>query len=433
MRPGRQALHDRIHFLLLVAYAASLPFFLHLGNYILGALLLNWLIEGNFRQKLSLAASCTPARLLAGFLLLFALSLLYSGNLSAGLSDIERKLGLLAIPLLIFSKSPPSTFQFRSVLLGFAISSVVGTTVALVIALAKYQASGDVSLFFYHQLSYNIGMHAVYLSCYLCFAIFIFIEYFRGAPVTWTWFRRVLALLLFVYILVLLVLLASKTMLVAFAIVLSVYLLLISASGSIRRHVSVVLALNAGLVLAVLLTPYTRQRFENAIFTNTEVLQQERFTYDSEFTGLSIRLLFWKITTEILSEEKAWVQGVGTGDSQDKLVERYKRYNLYGGDGIHDTGYMHYNTHSLFFEVLLRIGLVGLLYLIVLLAYPVYKSIRKKHMLLLAWVLLFSLFSLTEATMQLNKGVVFFSFFYSILLHVPLRNQDGRAPITRLY
>lgn len=425
----KQRLHDALHYSLILLYATSLPFFLHIGNYVLGALLLNWLIEGNFKQKFSLFAASTPARLLSGFLLVFIISLAYSSNLSTGISDIERKLGLLFLPLLIFSKQPPSPVFFKNTLLGFGVGSVFGTSIALIIAFTKYHATGDASHLFYHQLSYNIGMHAVYLSCYLCFSVFIFIEYFRERYGKWSLSTKLTLTLLLLYIFVLLILLASKTMLAAFAVVFSIYLLFIGSSANLKRTVGIVFTLNILLVLAVAVTPYTRDRFEDAINSNLKVLDQERFEYDSEFTGLSIRLLFWKISTEVLNQESAWVQGVGTGDSQDKLAERYKQYNLYGGDGKSDTGYMRYNTHSLFFEVLLRVGLIGLLYLLVLLAYPLFLSFKRKQALLLVWILLFILFSVTEATLQLNKGVVYFAFFYSFLLQGTLKQPKSESSI----
>jgi O-antigen ligase len=60
----------------------------------------------------------------------------------------------------------------------------------------------------------------------------------------------------------------------------------------------------------------------------------------------------WRTAFDILSKEHAWVIGVSGGDSQARLDERYMEAGL-------SQGYLHYNFHNEYMEVLVHSGLIG--------------------------------------------------------------------------
>jgi O-antigen ligase len=143
----------------------------------------------------------------------------------------------------------------------------------------------------------------------------------------------------------------------------------------------------------------------------------ERFEYDTEFSGLTIRLLFWKYAFTLLEREKAWIWGVGTGDSQDQLNAIYREHNLYSGNGTpQDVGYQEYDTHNQYMETFLKLGLLGVGYLLFYVIAHLRQSIKKNHLLYAAFLLLFIIFSCTETTLQTNKGIFFFAFFNCLFL-----------------
>ncbi len=402
-----------------MAFAVSIPISANISSYITILLALNWLVEGNFRSRLTQLLQHKFALATLFVFILFALSLIYTTNLREGLKDIEHKLSLLVLPLILFTSKPPAPKAMRRVLLSFVGASLAVTTIALGMATVKYLHDGVAAHLFYHQLSGNAGMHAIYLSCYLVFSFFILLYYGFTYRYKLKANYRLYLVLLEIYILALLLLLSSKTLLVVLIGLLTLYLVLyFGRHKSKLKGVGIAVVLNALLIGLILAIPYTRDRFEDAVFSNLSVLEQQSFTYNTEFTGLSLRLVLWKFAYLVNKEHNSELLGVGTGDSKDELLKVYKRYNLYLGNPNTpaDTGYSSYNTHNQFVETYLKLGLVGFLYLLLFFAALFWHALKTRHLLLLTWVLIFVFFSITEATLQVNKGIIYFAFFVPFLL-----------------
>lgn len=416
-KPG---LHKRIHNLILVALSASIPLFFLFSSFLTGLLVLNWLFAGNIKEKTKKLVENKLYLATVAIFISFALGLIHTANLSLGLKDLEHKLSLLLIPLVVFTSSSPTKRTMKYIFSGFATSTILVTSVALVLGLFNFLNNGDISKLFYHQLANNVNMHAVYLSCYLVFSFFIIIqkvsfENFRNL-------RSILLLALEAYIVGLLILLSSKTLLTVFILALTGYTLwrLYSRKKFLIGFI-LIFFLNLTVLVTLILTPYTSHRFKQLLYTKFEVLNQDTFNYDTEFNGLSLRLLLWKFALLINERENAEIMGVGTGDSRDKLNEIYREFNLYQGN-LHivgDTGYQNYNTHNQFVETYLKLGALGLLYLILYFIIIIYFSVQQKKVLFTLWLFIFLSFSLTETTLQTNKGIVYFSFFISIFLKTP--------------
>ncbi|MGV3540090.1 MAG: O-antigen ligase family protein, partial [Rufibacter sp.] len=225
-----------------------------------------------------------------------------------------------------------------------------------------------------------------------------------------------------------LVLLSSKTIVSVF-LVISIIFITRHFYKKKKSYIGVILSASVAILLfiAIAFTPNIKQRIDEISESNFAVLHQERFTYDTQFSGLTIRLLFWKYAVEIIDQENAWLLGVGTGDSQDELIQMYKKHNLYLGNSIiKDTGYLHYDTHNQFVETFLKIGLLGVLYLLFYLIKDILLAINKKDILFLSFLVIFIFFSLTESTLQSNKGIVFFAFFNSLFLSSYLNKKTAK-------
>jgi O-antigen ligase len=99
---------------------------------------------------------------------------------------------------------------------------------------------------------------------------------------------------------------------------------------------------------------------------------------------------------------------MGTGDFQDVLNDRYAckeyAYPLKRS----------YNAHNLFLQVFISLGFPGVILLTLILIHQILLSARTRNMLHFLFILLFVLLSLTESSLNMQVGVVFFSFFICV-------------------
>jgi len=75
-----------------------------------------------------------------------------------------------------------------------------------------------------------------------------------------------------------------------------------------------------------------------------------------------------------------------------------------------------YNAHNDFLQVWADTGLIGLLFHLLAVGFCVMRSLRSSAYLLLSFVVLFSLCSLSESLLLVQKGIMLFSLFTPILL-----------------
>jgi len=115
---------------------------------------------------------------------------------------------------------------------------------------------------------------------------------------------------------------------------------------------------------------------------------------------------------EILNEKKAWLGGVGVGDAQADLNEKYFSKKLYTGTPERgDTGFLGYNTHNEFLEALLQTGIMGLL-LFVLICFTLIKMILQKKRAALTFITMLLLaYSFSESVLESQYSSIIFLFF----------------------
>ena len=110
--------------------------------------------------------------------------------------------------------------------------------------------------------------------------------------------------------------------------------------------------------------------------------------------------------------------GVGTGNENDTLSARMQKVDAVFWDGnspylLHETNY---NYHNTFLQQAARLGYPGLMVLLLLFAWPMWK---RKTPLGMAFLVLSALSFFTESMLQRQAGVYFFGFFYVLLFLVP--------------
>lgn len=150
-----------------------------------------------------------------------------------------------------------------------------------------------------------------------------------------------------------------------------------------------------GVTLSV---PLLRERFQEAINHNNQ------YGLEQVGGGTSFRLAKWESAQRLW--EKMPVQGYGIGDVQKQLNGQY--------EADHHPQLRNYNAHNQYFQTALGLGVPGLILLVMLLFYPLFP--KPPGFFPLCFCLLFALCIFTESMLEVQKGVLFFSFFSGLTL-----------------
>ncbi|MES2284329.1 MAG: O-antigen ligase family protein [Bacteroidota bacterium] len=413
MNTNKIVLHSTIFFYLLILIVTTLPFFISINSIAIILLVINWLIEGNWKKKREMFLSSKYAIFCVIFYLYHIIGLFYSANNSVGLFELEKKLALIIFPLVFATSVTLNRKKIFIILYCFVTACFAAVVICLSNAI-YFSSIGDNSYFFYHKLGSPIHFHAVYFSVYLGFAICILIYFLQDKWETQSWTLKTMLIFLVTLFLFFLLLLSSKTVSISVLIITLLYLLVIMYKR--KKIIIGILFFVLVPTLSVIMVKSSgniQNRFNELSKENYfEVLKLDDYR-GFQFTGGTIRVAIWKSVFEILNEEKAWIFGVGTGDSQDLLTKKYMQKNIYPGDGaLGHIGFIDYNAHNQYFQFLITLGVSGLFIFFFLLSYPIIHN--PNNVLQILFIFIFCTFCFTESALCAHKGVVFYSFFNSL-------------------
>jgi O-antigen ligase len=196
--------------------------------------------------------------------------------------------------------------------------------------------------------------------------------------------------------------LAARVMLVGLLLlfILSAYRYM----GREKRSAGVAVVLVIVLwVFLVYLNPVSRYRSLQEINRSTFTIQPDHH-YEN---AAQIRVSLWWLALKSVKESNT-LWGIGTGDV-DSLMRRTSSQYLV--TNVMET----FDPHSQYLFTFLSTGLFGLLLLIFCLGLPVYFSWCHHDYLFLSFSFLFMLLCFTETAFELQKGIVFYTLFCSLL------------------
>jgi len=138
------------------------------------------------------------------------------------------------------------------------------------------------------------------------------------------------------------------------------------------------------------------------------------------------RMARWEVIIEMVKHSP--IVGYGTGAEKDMLQQKYFEKKLY-------TSYLHqFNTHSEYLSLLLKTGIIGLALFIYVLYFGFARAWKMRDVYFFGFMILISIVCVSENVLDLNKGIFFYSFFFSLFaLKDKLRaraNEEGSAAKT---
>ena len=339
-------------------------------------------------------------QLLPAIYLLYVIGLLWTENFKYAGLDLQIKAGFLLLPLFIGTLDL-SGKEYRKTTLFFIIGCALACLVLLTNAFVSFVETGNHTAFFYISYS-SLLMHPTYISMYLTMAILFLLQRMYDSTKE-QHLKYYSAGILFFF--VQLFQLSART-----SLAVAVLTFLLAAFFYLRK--GEILRIKKWHFISILLfstlSYFALQGFNNRFNqVSSAITSTLTDQVQPEYNSTTGRLEIWKESMEILQDN--WLIGTGTGDVKDELMITYQKHQF------HYALDKKLNAHNQFLQVWLTLGIVGLLLLIWSLAIPIYRLKFDKQPLFALFAVVIILNSMTESILEVQKGVLFFVFFYSLL------------------
>ena len=399
-------------FLIVMYPCIALAFPIKIASYYLAAVTIIWLYL-SFREKsmFSFRTStffCVLPLANYGILLL---GMLTTSNVTMGLKTLETKIPLLILPMIFLSGHDfLKNTKKRVVLVTYSIGVAL---ICSYVAIHVLTSSADGSAgYTFEDLSGAINVHPGYFSLYVGFAILLLISQFQFFPKP----KKVLAATAIILLFLFDLLLVARMPMIGLIVALLVYLVTV-------QNFKILLLIIAVFTIFFVSVGYQNPDWTHRILGPTRMLLSGNFEELRHFAYDRVQEL--TCTLEILSKGEHLMTGYGTGDDNDALFACYSKSSY---DWILS---QKYNAHNQYLQSVLQNGIMSGFLCLALIGAPLLAK-RVKILTHLDFVLfscLFGIFSLTESTLEVQKGIVFFSFFYGLFAYYV--DQDERASAHR--
>jgi O-antigen ligase len=232
-----------------------------------------------------------------------------------------------------------------------------------------------------------------------------------------------------------LLLLSSKNMVLAVILLVLIYIFFFSKTAHKMRLRNLIVF---GLLIAIIFSiGRIKQRFQVEFQTNTdkslsanviegipvgvhyvsikEAWTNEMFTPNDYFNGTAFRVYQFRIFTELINENNAYLTGFGLNASYPKIEEKAIHYDLYmGKKNDSEGGYQSKNFHNQYVQTFAELGVFGFLIVVIMLGLNLKNALKSKNFVHFAFAILMISLFLTESFLWRQRGVVFFTVLYCL-------------------
>ncbi len=409
-----ESFENKITYYLLAAFLMALPFEHFYSEILLTCFAIHTLIH--LKKNRLAAIKNKTVWIISSIFFLSLFTNFYSNYIAEGFKDVNHQLGILLFPVcLSVTNIDLQKYKF-SLLKIFALTC---TATIVYLFLHAFRAIHYFHFPFWtifnkdfinQNFSAPVELHATYLSMYVAFSISIFLFLFFKKPGL-----KNLKFLLFSAVLFAgLIQLSSRSVFIAICLIIIVAIPAILLCGKERLHFSIVSFVVFLLVVSALTNIDSFRKRYVSDFEND--LSETAVTPDLTET----RMKRWVVELELISQ--APLIGYGSGSEKQLLKKKYfdeKFYRSY---------LFELNAHNQYFSFLINSGIVGLLLYLYILFFGFSKAIKRRDFLLFAFLILIVIVSVSENILDVNKGIFFYSFFFSLLLLNPSEKNSVTLP-----
>jgi len=412
MRENSNTFPDLLLFLLYVVFISSIILsFRAITSITLGCIAVTGLTKNRFDTGHVFSRSLVNPFFIC-CCLLFAVqmvSVAYSEDKIQAWRNVWGKSLLVMVPFCLLCCDYIKQATRQKIMKWYCLVLFAACVFALVRASGIYATAHDPSVFFYHQLVAPYSGHAVQFSI-LVFAGLIYL--LEGEKSKQYMLRNTFQRFLIIFFSFMLLLLSSKLVIVFFLGYLLYFLLTIRNYNSKLIAVAFIAVFFAVCVFVFSTNNPMSNRFRDIVNTDFRMLERDKFDPGNYFNGLQFRLLQWRFVPQILNEKRAWIMGVGVGDAQQLLNDKYVSENMYIGDAQRGgNGFLGYNTHNEFLQSLLETGIPGLLLYVAVTLSLIKMMVWKRRAAFTFIGILLLAYSFSESVFESQYSSIIFLFF----------------------
>jgi O-antigen ligase len=404
---------EKLFFYSLCLVAFLVPFDIKITNSVIIISFALWLLSARENVRANWPVFNRYFFLFASLYLINIPGLIHTDNLSGGFGRLESRLSYLAFPLMIFF-SAIDRRQLRIIGYSFCVGVFIAGLYCLSVSLNTVFHTDPAARSFaqvtYLPLLTPLELHPTYFSIFVSFCIFFLLsELFtalHGSPNRW------LLILPIACFAALNFLIQSRAPLASFLLILMIGVAFMVFTLKSTFHKRIAFAVIV-LVVAGVLVNYKKvlTRFDLPFRKIPEmVLKPDDNKTDIATLSTIFHLRSWYCSVLLLSDYHM-LTGYGSGDEKDILQPCYQQR---GWITMADE---RQNAHNEYFSALLRMGIPEFSLLLCCLFIPCYLSIKHRHFLYTAFLLLW-MTSFFFTTLNLQSAMFFYTLFNALFFRM---------------
>lgn len=395
-------LENKISYFLLSCFLIALPFAHFFSEILLSCFAIHTLIHLR-KSRLAMLKS-KIFWIISSIFFLNLIAILYSNYPAEGLKNISHQLGILLFPF-CFAVTELNLSKYKLSLLKIFAYTCTATIVYLYIAAFR-------TIYFFHfpfssiagssfinqNFSEPIGLHATYLSMYvmLSVSIFFYLIFQTSNHKKWKYIFCVAILIAG------LIQLSSRSVFICLCLIVIIGIPVFLLKGKIRLQYFIISLLAFTFIILTILNVSSLKKRYLTDFEN----DLSEYAVTSDFS--ETRMKRWSLATELIM--KSPVFGYGNGSEKYLLKENYFKNKFY------KSYLLELNAHNQYLSFLINTGIIGLFLYLYILYFGFSTAVKRKDFILISFLILIGIVSVSENILDVNKGIFFYSFFYSLFL-----------------
>ena len=334
----------------------------------------------------------TPGFWFLLYYLLLVVGMTWTDNIEFGFSKLENKLSFVLLPILLVSTRLNSALgDWKNTFISALVISVIFYEIMATIH--TLNSTHTSPYFYFRESNFTLFMHRSYFACYLVIGFILILEKLWDA---WSYLGTALLCLFFIAIFQTF----SKAGIGSFMIIIVLFAIFKLYKKSIYSAFTVI-----GLVL---FSSFFILSFENLLslrFKNMiDAIENTPLRNNHSVESNASRILMWSASAEVVKENPMF--GVGTGDYDDALANKNKKFN---NTGVYKE---RLNSHSQFLNTWVQLGFIGFGLLAMMFIVPMTGSYSIYKILILITFFLNFLF---ESFLETQAGIILFCLFFMLL------------------
>jgi O-antigen ligase len=398
----RDSFENKISYFLLASFLIALPFNHFYSEWLLIIFCVHTLIH--FKKSKLASLKNKDTWVISSLFFLTVAAITFSNYKPDGIKDANHQLGILLFPV-FFSVSGLDLNKYKWHLL--EIFALTCTITVLYLFFDAFRVIHYFHLSFFSILknrfinqnfSAPIGLHATYLSMYVALSIGIFFYLLFNEKYARNYTYIFCITLLGVGLLQL----SARSVIVSAGIMLIIVVPLFLLHGKQRLLFFISsLAIVVTTILVITQVGSLKKRYIND-------LENDLSDYTNPGDLSESRMLRWKLEWQLITQSP--FAGYGSGAEINILKDKYFENKFY------KSYLVELNAHSQYLSFLLKAGVPGLLLFFYVIFYGFARAIKSRDFIFLSFMIIFSVVCVSENVLDLNKGVFFYAFFYSLFL-----------------